>query len=176
MTAPRVEGIDVLLKGRMHDQECASFCHIFLPCVVGKKRWSKGIKRGALIESLVTPSDEAFAFLCLENSWDCWLWEMDKSKDEIKKLTREDPDNVPTPMHSLGKGASAKKNQGWSGGGIVRFKEIAMMVKKDREDHKDFDEKYHEYVASLRKDEEEEPQAEQENKEDSEEEDVCMEL
>jgi len=127
---------ELLDKGRQDPKAYTFFCHFFLPHVVGKQRWRNGIKTGAAISKLATVSDEAFTLLILENSWDRWLWEVGKSKEEIKAAIEDG--TIPQAKYTLGKGQKARKNMGWSEDGMKRYQQIAKeIVKKDREQDKE---------------------------------------
>ena len=45
---------------------------IFLQCVVGRRRWKKGVD-SIEVKVIATVTDKAFGLLLLENSWEKWV-------------------------------------------------------------------------------------------------------
>ncbi len=66
------------MKGREKVEAYRTFFDVFLPCATKKTNWERQISRGdpndERIEDMIlcTVSDEAFALLLLENSYDRW--------------------------------------------------------------------------------------------------------
>ena len=153
---PEAPELEDMLQGRSNAEAYTYFCHFFLPHVVGKNRWRNGIRKGAAINTLATVSDEAFALLLLENSWDRWLWEVDKTKAETLQVIENE--TTPPTLHTLGKGKKARKNMGWTSNGLKRHQQIAQdIVEKDRKNDEEatasgrhgFDERYHEISSKY---------------------------
>ena len=95
------------------------FFDYFLPCVVGKSIWAAQCCSKAP-SKITTTSDEAFAHLLLENSWDAWVAE-EEGGEHVHCIWTED---------SL----AARKYCGWSEEGLERMNELYRKVKLDRED------------------------------------------
>jgi hypothetical protein len=139
------------------------FCDVFLPCVVGNTDWklNRGSKK---MSEYVTSSDEAYALLELENIWEVWserdAGEWNKSIANRRKQTddisvaigdNDDRENAtnerPTKLPKLtgkytGNKEKTRKHKGWSTEGMIRYREIQIMVQEDRKTNKDFDEHY----------------------------------
>jgi hypothetical protein len=66
--------MDEFLQGRNNEEAYTVFFERFMPCATRKTSWDQRISmatsRGG---SICTSSDEAFALLLLENSYDRWL-------------------------------------------------------------------------------------------------------
>ena len=119
---------DIIEAKRNNYDAYAFFCDNILAQVVGKTRW-KTTSDTDMIHTFVKVSDEAFALLLLENSWDCWHAVATNRKTE--------------DTHTLYtvNGAGTKKNQGWNRVGLRRFVELVDEVKEDRAaDHSKYDE------------------------------------
>ena len=108
---------DVFELRRNTDGAYTIFCDHILSAVVGKNLW-KSKSAGFTISKIATVSDEAFALLLLVNSWDLWTETDATATTKQSKYTRN--------------GAGTKKNEGWTRDGLVRFNELAKMVKMDR--------------------------------------------
>ena len=109
---------EVLLNPRADPQVFAIFCGSFLSCLVGKIIFREKVLIH-LISSIVTVSDEAYALVYLENSYDRWLAESNgEPKPPIKKWTSDH--------------LSAALFQGWDKEGIVRYNELYKSVKEMR--------------------------------------------
>jgi len=111
---------EVLLNPRADPQVFAIFCGSFLSCLVGKIIYKEKVLL-RLIAEFVTVSDEAYALVYLENSYDRWLAESNgEPKPPIKKWTSDH--------------LSATLFQGWNQEGIARYNELYMSVKEKRKD------------------------------------------
>ena len=109
---------EVLLNPRADPQVFAIFCGSFLSCLVGKIIFREKVLLH-LISSFVTVSDEAYALVYLENSYDWWLAESNgEPKPPIKKWTSDH--------------LSATLFQGWDQECIVRYNELYKSVKEMR--------------------------------------------
>ena len=105
------------------------FCEFVLSHVVGRDVW-KRCAHTHTISQIATVSDEAFALLLLENSWEAW-------KAVAGKQT-----SVPCPIYSV-RGPGTKRFQGWTEKGIERFNELYDDVSEDRRHNEGtFDEAY----------------------------------
>jgi hypothetical protein len=117
------------------------FCDEVLSQVVGKLEWKTG-RHSRKISRWATTSDEAFALILLENSWDLWAEMAEQAKLHGKKTafvaTKE-------ALYSRS-GAGTKKYGGWTSIGLKRFGEIANLVQADRMkiDGRKFEEDYQE--------------------------------
>jgi len=86
-------------------------------CIAGKVNYKTSKCYWPLSKNL-TPTDEAFCLLVLENSYDKW--------------TGTEPDTrIPGKYTSKG---TNRKNQGWHDEGIVQFNELVEKVKESRKD------------------------------------------
>jgi hypothetical protein len=135
------------LQGRSHNEAYTVFFEHFVPCALKKTEWERRIAMaGTHIEStddfLCTVSDEAFALLLLENSYDRWF---DLFKSNAGGLMqqrgvkhRRFESDVPT-LYTRGgikyhthQSREGERQKGWSDDGIIRFNELYEMVKRDR--------------------------------------------
>jgi hypothetical protein len=94
------------------------FCEHVLSHVVGRDVW-KRLSPTHTVSQIATVSDEAFALLLLENSWEMWVAVATEQRD------------VPSPKYSM-RGPGTKKYQGWTEEGIARFNELFDEVEEDR--------------------------------------------
>ena len=108
-------------------------CERFLKTVTGEEKWNCNHLIRPLQE-FVTPSDEAFLMLVLENNEDRWT-------DEWEKGITKDSD-VPAKWTNSGRSKGDGKTRkfcGWAKEGIERFNELMIIVKKDRKMNKHVD-------------------------------------
>jgi hypothetical protein len=130
--------LDDFMKMRADPNAYSLFCDVFLPNVVGKKKWSKEQEKTE-VDGIANDSDFAFGLVQLENGWDCWTKEVKRRKDGRRGGDgREEPTGTPTKKRKLeGKytanACSAKKNGGWTVEGLRRYTAIFNEVRKDRE-------------------------------------------
>jgi hypothetical protein len=87
-----------------------------VPAIIGKKTWNK-YKCMENISKTFTPSDEAFLYLILSNSYELWK-SANGSKVGAGKLTKD---------------GTNKKYCGWTKQGIKVYNDILHKVKKNRE-------------------------------------------
>ena len=87
-----------------------------VPAVIGKKTWNKS-KCTEIVSTTFSPSDEAFLYLILSNSYDLW-----KSANGSKVGTG-----------TLTKDGTNKKYCGWTKQGMKVFNDILRKVKQNRE-------------------------------------------
>jgi hypothetical protein len=141
------------LKGRTDVEAYTVFFEHFVPCAVGKTEWERCIgEAGTITESkdsfLSTVSDEAFALLLLENSYERWFDLYTSNDGNVMQQRgvkqRRFESDVPT-LYTRG-GIKYDKylskegeRKGWSDEGIIRFNELFKLVKKDRKDNSNFD-------------------------------------
>ena len=141
------------LKGRIHVEAYTVFFEHFVPCALKKTEWERRIAMaGKNPEStdnyLSTVSDEAFALLLLENSYDRWFDLFSKNEGLVMQQRgvkqRRFQSDVPT-VYTRG-GIKYDKYQskegekkGWSDDGIIQFNELFEMVKQDRIAHSNFE-------------------------------------
>ncbi len=122
-----------ILKGRTNRHNAYTFyCDYFLQCVVGRRRWKKGVDKTEVRE-IATVTDEAFGLLLLENSWAKWV---DMAKRNSGTST------VNSRFTNGGVGKNSRKFQGWDDPGLTRFNELMKQVKAERNSTtgEDFDE------------------------------------
>jgi hypothetical protein len=106
------------------------------------------INRGSSrLKSLCSVSDEAFALLLLENSFEWWLDLFSNHTGPVMQQhgvrQREFQSDVPT-VYTRGaikydKTSVTQLVKGWSAEGIVRFNTLFDLVKKDRRENPDFE-------------------------------------
>jgi hypothetical protein len=97
------------------------FCDHILPQITGRIHWKLHTPK-KFISKVATPSDEAFAILLMENSYDLWKATFNTKKHEPKH-TGEGGANIPEAKYSKNGGGTAKF-KGWSNEGMNRFNEI----------------------------------------------------
>ena len=132
------------------------FLHVYetyFPCVIGHTRWSQINDGNRKLSDVVTPTDEAFVRLCLENYADyCQKRigkqmgrtpttegedssESDAENEKQDGRTKRKRENVTGLWTVNGKGTT--KNGGWTRDGLVRFAELVHVVREDRKANKD---------------------------------------
>ena len=102
------------------------YCDNFLSVVVGVSEWKEKAHRD-LISKFVTPSDEAFALVSLENSYDRWLAEANAKDDGNAEVA-----NWPERQFTNKMEGNGRKFQGWSQEGLTRYKTHMDLVKRLR--------------------------------------------
>ncbi len=142
------------LKGRIHVEAYTVFFEEFVPCVLKKTVWERRIAMaGTHTEEstnnfLSTVSDEAFALLLLENSFDRWFDLYTSNEGGVMQQRgvkqRCFQSDIPT-LYTRG-GIKYDKfeskegeKKGWSDDGILRFNELFAMVKLDRAANSNFE-------------------------------------
>ena len=118
-------GIEDFLQMRSNEKAFFQFCDHILPCVVGKKLWDKsmGVKH---MSGIATTTDEAWALLVLENSWDVWKQQARSPNGKVELKERRS--TKWTNTSSL-----ASRSEGWGQKGMRRFNELVRKVKEDRQ-------------------------------------------
>ena len=122
---------------------------MFLPCIVGKRRFTRlvaTIKEG---EEVATVSDEALTLLALENSCQRWDKIFENSEGKIRHMHKGKTfpetwmDNVPPTEYtkSAKDDPTSSKNtddKQWNHDGISRFNELRRLIIEDRQAHPTF--------------------------------------
>jgi hypothetical protein len=144
------------------------FFDLFVPCATKKTSWDRRIAK-ALTKTdsnnkeqcLCTVSDEAFALLLLENSYNRWLDLFTNNKGPVMQRRgvkqRGFQSDVPT-LYTRGgikydKTDVTQSVKGWSDEGISRFNELFDQVKKDRAANPGFERKWLEARKSAQEEE-----------------------
>jgi len=125
--------LEEILEGRKAEFGAYKFfADYIIECVAGKREWKKQ-RENVTMASATSPTDEAFALLLLENSYDRWramAFSEDGTSDEDTRYTR-------------GKAVGgSRKYEGWTEDGRTRFNELVKFVKKDRLDNREWDHRY----------------------------------
>jgi hypothetical protein len=140
--------MDEFLQGRSNEEAYTVFFERFMPCATRKTSWDQRIAMATSGGgSICTSSDEAFALLLLENSYDRWLdiftncpGAVMQRRGEKKRVFESD---TPT-LYTRGgikyeKTRLAQSVKGWSGTGIRRYNVLFQKVKEDRASNPDFE-------------------------------------
>lgn len=98
------------------------FMDTFGQCMVGHKKYNKEQRAIKTFSEVCTVSDEAFGRFTLERCWDSWMSAVENKKEPGKSTVR--------PLYTIVK--SNRKFGGWITDGILRFTEIAKLVKLSR--------------------------------------------
>ena len=122
------------------------FFENFLPCVIKKSVFDGQVSVATNDKTLCTVSDEAFALLLLENSFDCWqdIYRLRKGGVTPKRGQKrwEFESDVPTKYTKgvIVYDKTVKNNdpKGWSAEGIKRYNELYATVKMDCKANKTF--------------------------------------
>ena len=103
--------------------------------MVGKQHWNAKVSV-LLISDFVTFSDEAFALLLIENSWDTWKKAVqdEKSNVDASNARRRGVNGLQTKYTC--NGAKVRANGGWRKEGHQRFRELKKEVIEDRKNEK----------------------------------------
>jgi len=142
------------LEGRENVVAYTTFFDKFLPCATKKQVWETQIGLVASnldtskLQSICTVSDEAFALLLLENSFDRWVdlhvRHRGASGQRRGLQGRGLKSDVP-PLYTRGgikfeqQAESQKMEKGWSGEGRQRFNVLWDEVQQDRADNPSFE-------------------------------------
>ena len=148
------------LEGRANVEAYSVFVTQFVSVVVHRLKFKVDMRRADRDDEVFTPSDEALAFLLLENSWDAWedvVQRTARQKNSKKKRTGTDFHCV-KPTKYTGRNPSKEErnirqgDRGWNRSGIERFNALLKQVKKDRKEHPAFFETYLQAYQSERDD------------------------
>lgn len=156
--------MDDFLRLRSNPECYKVFFKYFIKCVTKKNKYEEKLPLAKSFEDICTVSDEAFALLLLENSWDKWMDQynkdpssllprrgrhLDKPVSKIKtKYTKgglKYEDDQDTTLFS------SKHNKGWSDEGIKRYNQLYELVEADRANHPEFFQKFMDYVIDSKK-------------------------
>jgi len=146
---PSVE--QILLMRSPGNDAYYKFFDEMLSQVVGRTVW----KRDTVLKpvrKIATCSDEAFAILLIENSFDAWI----KQAEKITPTGHIGVPPIDVGNYQSGKtrytanGAGTKKDKGWSEEGLKRYNELCHMVWMNRkEDHsKEFEQVYQDKLTN----------------------------
>ena len=113
-------------KMRTNKEAFAQFCENILPCVVGRKFWDKRVA-SICVSEIATDTDEAWALLVMENSWDTWKEQAFLETGKYEKGQEREPTKWTNTS------SRASRSEGWGEAGIKRFNQIAGDVIKNRE-------------------------------------------
>ena len=127
---------------------CVFYTH-FIKCITKKTRYEERLKafKAGSGGDICTVSDEAFALLLLENSWDRW-WDL-YHKDPATLLPRRggggrhQEDGNPVVSNVMTKyttggykyenaGEGSRNKKGWSKEGVLRYNQLYDLVETDR--------------------------------------------
>ena len=133
--------LDDFFGMRDNDKAMHFFCENFLPEVVGKVEWRKGVTN-LKVSDLATVTDEAFALLVLDNVWLTWM-NMDTPVEELKHAGKDGAGKRKVRpglyTHNFRK---ASRHEGWNTNGLKRMDELMDQVMMDRKENGDWDGKY----------------------------------
>ncbi len=142
-----------LAEGRKNVEAYTAFFDHFVPCATKKTLWDRRIAKAMSnsaskkCQNLCTISDEAFALLLLENSFDRWLDIFLNNKGPVMQRRgikqRAFQSDVPT-LYTRGgikydKTEMEQSVKGWSEEGIARFNALFDQVIADRAENPDFE-------------------------------------
>jgi hypothetical protein len=133
-------------QGRRNAKMYKVFFDNFLPCVIKKSVFEHQVVVATNDRTLCTVSDEAFALLLLENSFDRWqdIYRLQKGEVAPKRgqKRREFESDVPARYIKGGivydKTVKNDDPEGWSAEGIKRYNELYATVKEDHKSNKAF--------------------------------------
>lgn len=130
--------LDDFLEMRTNDKAMHFFCENFLPEVVGKVAWRKGVTNSKVMD-LATATDEAFGHLVLDNVWETWM-DKDTPVEELKHSGKDEKGKRKVRPGSYTKNfRTAARHEGWSADGLKRMGELIEQVEDDRAEHGDWD-------------------------------------
>jgi len=111
------------------------FCENFLARVVGITSWRDSCTKSTVSE-MATVSDEAFAYLLVENYWSTWsAVDLEKYQKEstFEKGSVKKKKRTATFGKYTQNAYGAKRFGGWTRDGLIWFNELYAEVKADRE-------------------------------------------
>ena len=122
---------------------------MFVPCIVGKRRFTRLLSTIKDDEEIATVSDEALALLGIENG--CLTWDkiFENSNGEIRHMQKGEtfPEDwmvdVPLPEYTRTARddpttSRTTYDKNWSDTGIKRFNKLRQFVIEDRKAHPEF--------------------------------------
>jgi len=123
----------------------------FVKCVTKKHVYESKVKKAESLHDICSISDEAFALLLLENSWDKWMDQYNKDPASLlPRRGRHQDKPVSTVKTKYTKGgykynndqettmSTLSHNKGWSQEGIKRYNQLYDLVEADRAAHPGF--------------------------------------
>ena len=113
------------------NNNCAYFWALqeFMPCIVGKKSWNSNYL-STHVKKFITPSDEAFMLVSLENQWDRWTNMY--TSGETRKSNVSAPYTSVDTMGSTTTRQPCRKFCGWNQMGMETFNYYLEKVKESR--------------------------------------------
>lgn len=162
-------GKEAFCKGRKNKKNYTAFFLRFVPAVVGPEIFRQRLQDAngdtSSSDTVCTISDEAFALLLVENSYDRWT-DIYKKTGGIPKQRRGDRtrqcDSDIAPQYTHGGIRyllhQSTKSKGWTTTGIERYNALFQMVQKDRQRRPNFIKKFikEQQVSSSKKKEKKE--------------------
>ena len=113
-----------------------------IECTTGKKKWTRKAKVHETISGggIVTPSDEAFTILCLENYWEKWvsstLLSDDNNEEEEEDGESNPSASLKTRPKAFTKWTDSRQGHcqfgGWDDDGLHRFNDLVDDSKASR--------------------------------------------
>ena len=121
-----------LMRPRMNQDFFFYICDTFYKAIKGKVVYS-GHTKVQLMSEVVTPSDEAFVLLTIENNYDRWV---NQYKIDHEHNGEDLKNEVwgPYTRNGIGNTGFTRRNSGWSTQGIERYNELCEDINKDREE------------------------------------------
>ena len=111
------------------------FCDFFLSRVVGHTAWKDGCTKSKVSE-LASITDEAFAYLLVENYYEVWTnIDLEAYKNEeiqFDERTRKKKKRKPAWGKYTRNAFGARRYGGWTNEGLLRFNVLHEEVKSDR--------------------------------------------
>ena len=151
------------MQGRQNQEEYIEFMNVFVAQVVKVSLFKEKLEHAKTDEDLCTVSDEAFARLLIENSYERWMDIYDKHGDHScfqrkGNQTRVWMSDVQTKYsrggikynHGNDGGTKSSTSKGWTVEGINRFNRLYRKVEKDRRQHPGFLKVLQEHQKTVR--------------------------
>jgi hypothetical protein len=136
------------LEQRRNYAAYSVFYTIFMPSIVGKRRFANRVRNLPDGQEIATVSDEALAMLGLENSIERWDDLFDKSGGQYRIIHKDEeyPKEWISDKYTKYTGTSSRdpnipqdtEDKRWSQKGIERFNELRKHVIADRATHNKF--------------------------------------
>jgi len=127
--------LEQILQKRKNEQCFFVFCDQFLSRIVGITTWKEGCTKTKVSE-LASVTDEAFAYLLIENYWDHWatldVEEYKKGVSEVDIHTNKKKKRKSVWGKYTKNAYGAKRYGGWMKEGLIRFNTLYAEVKEDR--------------------------------------------
>ena len=124
------------IEGEEARKNCFVFYDKMLECTAGKKKWTRKAKvLGTVTASQdITPSDEAFTILCLENYWDKWM----AGRKTAMRGSENTENGQDATNKTLTKWTDSRCGHyqfgGWNDAGLVRYNDLYQECKASREE------------------------------------------